>query len=212
MPTGYTAEIHDGKDITFRDFALQCARAFGALVEIRDEPVGAPLPETFEPTTYHLDKREEAAGRLAEIKSMTDDDCRTAAEREWLDALADKRKRDADNSALRARYDAMLTEVLAWEPPTDEHVGIKTFMVEQIASSIRFDTGYERPDPVRLTPVEWRIAQQQQAHRDIAYHEEQHAKEVERATGRSRWLSDLRESLPEADASGKRGSAPGDSP
>lgn len=201
MPTGYTADIHDGKDITFRDFALGCARAFGALIEMRDEPPGAPLPEKFEPHTYHQEKRDEAAARLIDLAAMTDDECRTAAEREWLDAMADKRRRDADDRALAARYNAMLAEVLAWEPPTDEHVGMKTFMVEQLESSIRFDTGYERPDPVRLTPKQWRTAQRERAERDIAYHEEQHAKDVERARGRSQWLSALRDSLGDPDVS-----------
>jgi hypothetical protein len=32
MPTGYTSAIADG--IEFKDFALRCARAFGALVEL----------------------------------------------------------------------------------------------------------------------------------------------------------------------------------
>lgn len=33
MPTGYTAKIHDGGSRTFPEFALECARAFGALIQ-----------------------------------------------------------------------------------------------------------------------------------------------------------------------------------
>lgn len=40
MPTGYTADIKDG--ITFRDFALRCARAFGATIMQRDEDISIP--------------------------------------------------------------------------------------------------------------------------------------------------------------------------
>jgi hypothetical protein len=49
MPTGYTAPIADG--MTFEQFALGCARAFGALVTMRDEPSDAPIPERLEPDT-----------------------------------------------------------------------------------------------------------------------------------------------------------------
>lgn len=37
MPTGYTASVQEGKVTEFRDFAMECARAFGALVMMRDE-------------------------------------------------------------------------------------------------------------------------------------------------------------------------------
>ena len=47
MPTGYTAPIKDG--ISFNDFMWGCARAFGALIMMRDDPPGTPIPERFEP-------------------------------------------------------------------------------------------------------------------------------------------------------------------
>lgn len=50
MPTGYTADLHDGKDVTFDQFVKQCARGMGALVTLRDAPWDAPLPERFEPS------------------------------------------------------------------------------------------------------------------------------------------------------------------
>lgn len=52
MPTGYTAAIADGID--FKTYALSCARAFGALVEMRDEPANAPIPEEFKPSSYYV--------------------------------------------------------------------------------------------------------------------------------------------------------------
>ena len=44
MPTGYTYDLYDGKDIEFPDFVMKCARAFGALIEIRDDPMDAAIP------------------------------------------------------------------------------------------------------------------------------------------------------------------------
>lgn len=40
MPTGYTDAIKDG--ISFNQFILSCARAFGALITMRDEPSSVP--------------------------------------------------------------------------------------------------------------------------------------------------------------------------
>ncbi len=38
MPSGYTENIYYGKKVAFKDFALGCARAFGACVMQRDDP------------------------------------------------------------------------------------------------------------------------------------------------------------------------------
>lgn len=60
MPTGYTANIKNG--ITFEEFALDCARNFGALIIMRDEPKDAPIPEQFEASKHH----EEATSKYLE--------------------------------------------------------------------------------------------------------------------------------------------------
>ena len=39
MPTGYTTDIYNGKDVTFKDFALKCARAFGACIHQREDNI-----------------------------------------------------------------------------------------------------------------------------------------------------------------------------
>jgi hypothetical protein len=59
MPTGYTADIKNG--ISFKTFAMNCARAFGACVTLRDEPGGGDkIPEAFEASTYHAQQVEKA--------------------------------------------------------------------------------------------------------------------------------------------------------
>lgn len=56
MPTGYTAAVCDGKITEFPAFALQCARAFGALITMRDDAMNAPIPEEIKPDTSYYDK------------------------------------------------------------------------------------------------------------------------------------------------------------
>ena len=41
MPTGYTAEILNGEIKTFPEFAKKCARAFGAMIHMRDDSLDA---------------------------------------------------------------------------------------------------------------------------------------------------------------------------
>lgn len=195
MPTGYTAKIAEGEGVTFPEFALACARAFGALILMRDDSPDAPIPDQFPADTYHRDRQDKALAHLIDLSNMTDEECAVEAKREYVDALSAHRRYERAEAETKARYEAMLDQVLAWEPPTDEHVELKAFMVEQIESSIRFDTGYERPSPVRKTGAEWRTAQREKAERDVEYHAKEQAKADERATGRSEWVQQLKASL-----------------
>lgn len=52
MPTGYTAGVKDGTVTDFKAFVMQCARAFGALIDMRDDPSDVPIPKSFAPSSY----------------------------------------------------------------------------------------------------------------------------------------------------------------
>lgn len=54
MPTAYTADI--AKGITFKQYAMNCARAFGALIDLRDKPANCEIPDVVYPSDYHLKK------------------------------------------------------------------------------------------------------------------------------------------------------------
>lgn len=71
MPTGYTASVADGTTTTLRAFALQCARAFGATVTMRDDPMSAEIPERFEPGGFYRRLMEQAT-TWAELKPYAD--------------------------------------------------------------------------------------------------------------------------------------------
>ena len=56
MPTGYTAPIYEGEEnFTFKKFAMRCARNFGALIEMRGEPLDAEIDfdKCFQPSDYY---------------------------------------------------------------------------------------------------------------------------------------------------------------
>lgn len=198
MPTGYTSQIAEG--ITFQNFALSCARAFGALIEMRDDPADAPIPDEFKPSTYSRERLAEAQGKLAALMSMTEVECEQKAKDHYEQQVQYHQEGIEKDVALKAKYTAMLESVNAWTPPTSEHEGLKKFMQEQIETSINFDCGsdwHQRAlaDLKPQTSDEWRAAEIAEAEHSVAYHTQEHSKEVERATSRTSWVRELRKSL-----------------
>lgn len=200
MPSGYTSDLYEGKPQTFEQFVLSCARAFGALIMMRDEPWDATIPEKFEPSDYHDRALAEAEQRLERVVSMSQDDLAAELRTEGLKRHRMIRESQVKARAVRERCEAMLAEVEAWTPPTSDHDGLKKFMREQLEETIRFD-GDERdyyslyallPDD----PREYRQQQIEKAKRDIAYHTDERRKEIERTESRNAWVAALRESLP----------------
>ena len=194
MPTGYTLDLYDGKDITFEEFVLRCARAFGALISMRDEPINVPIPERFEPSDYHLKELEKAKKRLKEIKKWNEEMAEQEAERAYQEALKKREEFVKKNNLIRKRYEDMLSKVREWKPPTPDHVDLKKFMIQQLEDSIEFDC-FIPEMPQRLSGEEYKEQQIKKALNDIDYHEKEYAEEVNRVYERNKWLLLLRESL-----------------
>ncbi len=91
MPTGYTAAIKDG--ITFKQFALTCARAMGALIMMRDEPSGAEIPAAFPPSTFHRDQLARLSDELGNLRAMTVAEIEKAAEAAYVASAEAHQKR-----------------------------------------------------------------------------------------------------------------------
>lgn len=201
MPSGYTASIYEGENPTFSEFIMRCARGMGALITMRDEAPDAPIPDEFKPhTSYHDEAIAKARTTIEKLTSMDDASADEAAAEEYAQGMAEWNKRQEKSRDLARRYRAMLAEVEAWQPPTPDHEGLKKFMREQLQESLRFDCQddefAQQWKPKRRSGPVWRDEKAAQAHRDIAYHSEERAKEVERTQARTDWVKALRESLP----------------
>ncbi len=196
MPTGYTAAIRDG--ITFKTYAMNCARAFGACIELRDEPAGGDaIPERFEPSTYHANAAAKDRADLAALDAMTLADKERGAAKEYDDTETSRVMYLREKEATRAAYEAMLVQVNAWAAPTGEHENFKKFMREQIEQSIKFDCDsrlYSTP-PERKTGPQWAAERQVLLAKSLARHEHEYAEEVKRADSRTAWVAALRSSL-----------------
>jgi hypothetical protein len=196
MPTGYTADVVDGKIVSLRDFALLCARGMGALITMRDDPFDAPIPERFEPSDYHTQKLEAVRAERQRLYNMTNAEAEAAARAEFDEKVAAKAQWEAGKVETRNRYNAMIAKVVQWEGAPE---GLKEFMLEQLRSGRDFDC----PDrdtywdePVEKTGAEWRGDRLAKVQREIEYHAVEGAKERERTEGRNAWIAQLRASLP----------------
>lgn len=196
MPTGYTAHILDGEEeITFADFALLCSRAF--LIQLREHPMDKPLPEKFEPGTYHSEALEKAEAELVEARAWTEEEADTAAQAAYDREVQSDKDYQARTERARERLEKILADAEAWEPPTERHRAIKEFMVNQIKDTIDHDgtpSSY-RTSPSRLTGAQFKEARIQAAHDDVERHKAEQAKAEERAREANEWLAALRESL-----------------
>jgi hypothetical protein len=194
MATGYTAAIADG--ISFPTFALQCARAFGALVMMRDDPSDAPIPEQFAPSNYHANALIDLQATMVRLDGMSHEQAAEAATADYNHACEYRKARIAEKEALRTKYEAMLAQVQAWPVPTPDHVGLKDFMVTQIEQSIEWDCKvYPEEAPRQFSGAEWLSNQIAETRRLIAYHEKEDREERERTATRNAWVKALRDSL-----------------
>lgn len=195
MPTGYTECVQSGKVTEFSDFALRCARAFGALIELRDEPMDVPLPKAFGASSYHSKELQAAKERLEKLQSMTAAEAERACVKAHEKALRAHHEYEAEKRAQKARYEAMLAKAKEWKPPTKDHDGLKKFMVEQLSESISFDCNHSSPEPKRVNWSIWLADEIRGAERNVKYHTEHQAKDEERANGNTEWLNQLRQSV-----------------
>ena len=198
MPTKCTARIEKG--ISFYGFVMACAREMGAGQTMRGEPNDTPIPETFEPSKVHLEQIDKAVKRLAVLEKMTKTMAASRANKAYLQEIKFQKERIRKSNKLKQKYEAMLSQIQQWQPPTKGHVEFKRFMIEQVRSTIMFDcdTGYhirKAAENKLLTGDEWLAKETETAKHNIKYHIKENKEEVERSEGRTRWMKALRESL-----------------
>ena len=138
MPTGYTADVIDGKVTDFKDFATQCMRAFGACIHMRDEPFDKKY-EPRVPSEYYYKRYEEIKVKIEDLKNMSDDDILKEKTNKLQDDLTRNKEYLEKKRAHRKLLEDMLDKVNAWNPPTNDHISFKKFMVDQLKQTIDFD-------------------------------------------------------------------------
>lgn len=202
MSTGYTARLYDGEDTTFAEFAVECARAFGALIDLRDIP-SAEIPEVFAVDPRKYERIESARAKLESWKNITPEELIEKATEDHNSFIKREYELAVRRNGIRDRYDSMLEKVTLWNPPTDEHVELKKFMIEQLEESIKHDCrDYVDLESLQvelaarpLDVQEYRQAMIISAERWLDYTVEELDQDEDRAKGKSKWIQELRASL-----------------
>jgi len=196
MPTGYTAKLmRDGQ--TFEEFVMGCARAFGALVSMRDEPMDATIPEKFKPSSYHVEEYRKSSERLIELINMSSEDRLKFGEEKQ------KTKIESLISSMNQcimednRLRNMMQRVALWTPPTKDHEELKKFMMQQLEVSMNGTDYYEKElkNIKSKEAIDFYNDEITSIKRDIDYHGKELVKERDRCESRTKWVSDLRKSI-----------------
>ena len=191
MPTGYTTDIYNGKKVAFKDFALNCARAFGACVMQRDDPAGEK-PKIQPEESYHT----KALKRLGKFKKPSKKQFETFIKR----SIADNKEIINKKKALEKAYSEMIKQAAKWTPPTTEHEELKDFMLNQLADSKQWDCGVDfyESELVSLSAMTYEDYIEEKKQRYInnyKYHEEHLIKDIDLIKQRNKWIEDLYNSL-----------------
>lgn len=188
--------IIDGNGVSFRDFAMRCARAMGACVTMRDDPMDAPI-RTFESSDYHAKAAAEERERMRKLEAMTEEDAERASLEDYQREVERINGYNREKEENRWKYEAMLSEVMGWEPPTPDHVGMKEFMAKQIRDSIQWDCSPYEDRPRKIDGKTWLRQQKQQCSKSIVYHATEQEAEESRTKARNEWVAQLVASLDE---------------
>lgn len=200
MPTGYTDKIYSNVPITFAEFVWTCARTMGALYHLRDDAMGVPrldaaLQVDWGDAKHHEDELASAETALARLEAMGPADMAAEMAERHRRSVAEHEESSRRSADLRARYAAMLEQVSAWTPPTDDHAGLRDFMVEQLETSMRHDC-YDREPPAEPCLDEYRRSVLEHARWKVDYHRDALASARERTAGRLAWVQALDANVP----------------
>jgi hypothetical protein len=204
MPTGYTAGIIDGKITTFEQFATQCSRAFGATIHMRDNPLDSPY-EPRTPSEYYVNSLQSQREKLEETKTMTDEAIVQDFETLLKDSL-EYHERELEKTKVNlGRLNSIMESAKSWVPPTEDHEGVRDYMIDQLEITIKADgdPSYHVNKIVQakkeleegIDPKVYREEKIKEIEDRISYYEGEVQKELERCKQSNDWMDKFLESI-----------------
>jgi len=204
MPTGYTAEIVEGKVKTFKEFAQKCMRAFGSTIHMRDEP----LDKKYRPRKvekYYIEAVQKCEDEINKLKKAND--------QFFIDKVKDELKRNytyyekklKNISGCKARLDSILEDAKKWTPPTEDHTEIKDFMIKQLEETINHDadssyyeeelnvTMHRMQSPIDISSIKKEMIAD--AEKDLVRAKKRLDEEIERCEDSNKWVEQFLKSI-----------------
>ena len=187
--TGYTQIIANKEDVTLKEFTLQCARAFGACVQQRDEDMSVP-PRKLEVSTFHTERLK----KLKKTPRFSQKEFHT-----WQsEQIKYYNKQITEKQLLIGKLEKMLNKVFKWSCPSKLN-GLKAFMVSQLKDTIKHESRDYYTNSLKevqgTTFSEWKTAQLESHKYEIKYHTEELKKEKKQIAEQNEWIDVLYNSL-----------------
>lgn len=196
---GYTWQLIE-KQLSFPDFARLCARAFGALYHTKEEGLDVPIPKELEPNAHYLNRLRDAFIQEARLNVRPEEEWNKLFLSYKASCIQDMETGKKESQAKRDYMKNILTQVLNWEIPTEDHKNLKDFMIEQLESSIESvleDGWYD--DQINkyetMTLEEWKEQEYDNLRRNIVFYAEAYSDEVKRVNKCNVWIKELHQSL-----------------
>lgn len=195
MPTGYTACVQDGNVTELKDYILRCSRKFGALIHMRDDALNTSIKHR-EVSDYRLNRLNEIKKDFEEFKKLSDEEIQKMLDESYLQKIEQQKKGLKEFEIGKQRYLDMLEKVKEWQPPSDDHMNLKNFAIEQLEGSLDFDYSdtskeYYLREPFKDSVEQYRQFKIESYIKDIKYHSDEYKKEAENVEKINKWIDDL---------------------
>ena len=191
--------IAEKENCTLEEYAMRCARNFGALIDMREESMDAPIPEKFEINPRYKAELEAAEKEYEDFTALPYPEKIAVLERDYEQTVKkyakEAKKENEKRIVLRGRYEAMLEKINKWEAPTPDHENLRKFMIEQIEDCMEHDCRHW--EPIIGDKEDWLNVSEHinYLRRCMRVARESYQKHVDGVAAKNKWLSDLRESL-----------------
>lgn len=202
MPSGYTSLIQNGQAKTFKDFAYACTRAFGACYSLRDRSLSIDfpvLPEDDEIFDYSK-KLDEAINDFLIFDQLNEDEKHDQYILYIKSSLKFYENQLEEKKKLLSKYQFFLDKAKQFNPPTDDHIAYKDFLIQQLKETISFDCdiNYYQNEIDRLKNLDfndWVKVKYETLNNAINTYTELNHKNKDKGKSSQEWLNCIKETL-----------------
>lgn len=205
MPSGLTAEIYEGKSVSFRRFALKCFTQFGAGYYASNYGENElPLDKAPECKVdgYYFKRAAKAQKELEKWESVKKNP--KELQRLYDKEMDDRRSANVEvakaDDELRKRYTDMIEKTEHWDVP-EECASLKALMLKQLNESLGHDCGDTVVKPYTTFPSkeEWIEQQIAFAKENLNYANSAVLKQIELIEKNNKTLKLIYEALDKVD-------------
>lgn len=194
MPTGYTSKVQDGRITELKDYIFNCSTGFGAFAHMRDG--STQEIKHREVDNYYFEQISKNKSEYEEFLKLSDEEIQCKLNESYNNSLKEQQENLERFDTNKQRYLDMMDKVKNWNPPTDSHVCLKNFAIDQLEKSIDFDCNdslrvYYLEEPKRISIEEYKQNRINTYLENIKRYTRLYEKEVETVEEVNKWIDGL---------------------